>query len=121
VARVEHRSTRGRRAFSAHRWTGLLVLAYLYLHLAVLSTVLLPGGRAAFDRTLAVLQSPPFVVADLALFGVIFFHALNGIRVVLAEFGLLIRRNALALWATLAVGALILLLASVALAPEAFG
>ena len=114
---MTHRSSPGRSAAVAHRWTGLAILAYLYLHLAVLGLVLLPGGVGRFNAVLRILQSPPTIAADLLLFAIILFHATNGVRLTLAELGLFIRHSRVALWAAMVVAAVLLFLASAALWP----
>jgi succinate dehydrogenase / fumarate reductase, cytochrome b subunit len=114
---VRHHDSLGRTSSLVHRWTGLAILAYLYLHLAVLGLVLWPGGVDRFNLVLRVLQSPPTIAADLLLFAIVLFHATNGVRLTLAELGLFIRHSGAALWAAMAVAAILLFLASAALWP----
>ncbi len=106
-----HKQTRGYQAFWAHRISGVLVLGYLYLHLFLLSAVLLPAGSHDFNAVAKVVEQPVFIVLDLALFAIILVHALNGLRLIAADFGLMIRKNRLAIWLTLAVGAILMFIA----------
>jgi succinate dehydrogenase / fumarate reductase cytochrome b subunit len=75
-------------AWWGHRLTGLVILAYLYFHLIALSSVIWPHGATAFNRVVKDLTQPPFILADLALFAVILYHAANGIRVLLIDLGI---------------------------------
>ncbi|MCY0899556.1 MAG: succinate dehydrogenase, cytochrome b556 subunit [Firmicutes bacterium] len=106
-------------AWWLHRLTGLLIVAYLYFHLIVLSSVVWPGGPRAFNRMVHDLTTPPFILADLALFAVILYHALNGIRIILMDLGWFIGAQRRLFWTVLAVGGAALLGSMVALLPYA--
>ncbi len=108
-------------AWLLHRVSGLLILAYLYFHLVVLSSVVWPGGPRAFNRVVASLTTPPFIVADLALFAVILYHALNGVRLLILDMGWGLERQRPLFWSALIMGALALLGAAVVMAPLAVG
>ncbi len=87
---------RGRRlggwAFILNRLTGLGVLFYLYLHLVVLSQ--LAVGPGAWDSLLRnVFLNPLFIVMDVVLLAGLLIHGLNGIRVTLVGFGLVVNRQ----------------------------
>jgi len=104
-------------AWILHRLSGLLILAYLYFHLIVLSSALWTGGIGQFNRTVASLTTPPFIIADLALFVVVLYHALNGIRVMLMDLGWGIERQKALFWAMMGVGGVAMAAAAVALLP----
>lgn len=106
-------------AWLLHRVSGLLIVAYLYFHLIVLSSVVWPGGPQAFNRVVAALTSPPFIVADWALFTIIFFHALNGVRLLLVDAGWLIGAQRTVFWVAMAVGAALLGVSVTAMLPLA--
>lgn len=72
-------------AFAINRLTGLGLAAYLFLHLAVLSTLL--QGEAGWERFLQLARSPFFLLLDVVLIFGILFHGLNGIRVALVGMG----------------------------------
>lgn len=115
---LHHQSTRGQKAFVAHRISGLLILGYLYLHLILLSAILLPNGAADFNRVAGIVEQPVFIGADLVLFGIILIHGLNGIRLVVADFGGLIRTSRLAIWLTMIMVALLLGVGFLVLLPD---
>jgi succinate dehydrogenase / fumarate reductase cytochrome b subunit len=118
---MNHVKTRGYRAFWVHRASGLLILGYLYLHLTLLSAILLPAGPHDFNAVAHVVEQPPFIAADLILFVIIVVHAVNGLRLMLVDLGLLIERHRLALWAGMVVSALLVFGAVWALMPFLVG
>ena len=86
---------RGRRlgglAFILNRLSGLGLVVYLYLHLAILS--LLVQGPGAWDTFVDIALSPPVLVFDVILLAGMLFHGLNGIRVGLVGMGLVVSRQ----------------------------
>jgi succinate dehydrogenase / fumarate reductase cytochrome b subunit len=72
-------------AWVLHRATGIGLTVYLYIHIYALSS--LSRGRAAFTEEMKVFSSPFFQFVEWALGALVFFHALNGIRVVLVDLG----------------------------------
>ncbi len=104
--------------FIAHRISGLLILGYLYLHLILLSAVLLPHGAKHFNAVAGVVKAPLFIGADLVLFGIVLVHGLNGIRLIVADFGGMIRSSRLGIWLTMTTAALLLGLGVLVLLPD---
>jgi succinate dehydrogenase / fumarate reductase cytochrome b subunit len=88
-------------AWLLQRVTGLALVGYLFLHIAVISTG--QAGADTFDDVLRVLQSPVFVALDLLLLAAVLYHGLNGLRVVLLDLGIGIRRQAALFWACLSL------------------
>jgi len=76
-------------AFLVNRAIGLGLVAYLYVHLLVLS--MLVSGPDAWDGFIDLASSPPFLALDVILLAGLLIHALNGIRVVLIGIGLVAR------------------------------
>jgi succinate dehydrogenase / fumarate reductase cytochrome b subunit len=104
---------RGRRlggwAFILNRLTGLGVLFYLYLHLLVLSQLAI--GPGAWDSLLRNwFLNPVFLVLDVVLLAGLLIHGLNGIRVSLVGFGLVVSRQKALLGAFGTIGAIVLLI-----------
>jgi succinate dehydrogenase / fumarate reductase, cytochrome b subunit len=73
-------------AFALNRVTGLGLTVYLFLHLAVLST--LARGPEAYDGFVALVKSPVFLFGEWLVVVAGFYHGLNGIRIVLTSFGI---------------------------------
>lgn len=86
------------------RISGVALVLYLLAHIAVISTSL--RGPDAFDRLLKLLQSPPFVVADLFLLLAVLYHGVMGIRVMLLEAGTPLRLQERLFWVGMALVAL---------------
>ncbi|GBD11870.1 Succinate dehydrogenase 2 membrane subunit SdhC [bacterium HR23] len=86
------------------RISGVALVLYLLAHIAVISTSL--RGPDAFDRLLKLLQSPPFVVADLFLLLAVLYHGVMGLRVMLLEAGVSLRHQERLFWAGLGITAL---------------
>ncbi len=91
-------------AWFLQRLTGVALVGYLFLHIGVISTG--QAGADTFDGVLAVLQTPAFVVLDLWLLAAVLYHGLNGLRVVLLDLGIGIRRQAELFWASLVLTAM---------------
>ena len=78
-------------AFVANRLTGLGLVAYLYLHLVILSTLL--RGPEAWDGLVELFRHPLVLAFDLLLVAGLAFHGFNGLRVALVGSGLLVDRH----------------------------
>jgi succinate dehydrogenase cytochrome b subunit len=76
----------GHVAFVANRVTGLGLVFYLYLHLAVLSMLL--RGASAWTDFLRLATTTVFLLLDVLLLFGILYHGLNGVRVALVGTGL---------------------------------
>lgn len=85
---VRHRGP-GTWAYALNRITGLALVGYLYLHLAVLS--LLARGPGSYDRFVDLVRSPLFLVLDLVLIAGWLIHALNGLRLTIVGLGFGVR------------------------------
>jgi succinate dehydrogenase / fumarate reductase, cytochrome b subunit len=92
----------GGRALALHRVTGLLILAYLYVHLGVLSMLLI--GHSAWSSFLSVVTAKSFLALEAVLIAAVVFHGLNGIRVALVGSGIAVPRERALFWAGVAVG-----------------
>ena len=92
----------GGRALALHRVTGLVIVVYLYLHLGVLSMLLI--GSSAWGSFLSVVTAKSFLALEVVLIAAVLFHGLNGIRVALVGSGLAVSRERTMFWAGTAVG-----------------
>ncbi len=105
---------RGRRlggwAFMLNRATGIGVLVYLYMHLVVLS--LLARGPSAWDGFVSIALSPPFLTLDILLIFGLLAHGLNGLRVTLVGFGLVVGRQRAMFASLMVLGAIVLVVAA---------
>ena len=98
--RLVERLARGRRMgpgaymYVAHRFTGIVLTIYLFVHLYVLGSVL--SGPNSFDRIMAMLATPLFRLAELGLVWVVLFHTLNGLRLAIVNLAPSVNQRALA-------------------------
>lgn len=68
-----------------HRITGIGITLYLFIHILTVSNLL--KGSEAFNRAMEFVQQPIFVLGEIALLGAIIYHSLNGIRILIIDFG----------------------------------
>lgn len=76
-------------AYVANRVAGIGLVAYLYLHLGILT--LLSGGAGSWNSFVAVARSPLVLLLDVVLIAGALVHGLNGLRVGLLGAGVLVR------------------------------
>lgn len=89
-------------AFAVNRITGLGLVFYLYLHLAVLSMLL--GGAGSWSDFLRLATTGAFLGLDVLLLFGLLFHGLNGIRVALVGTGIVPDRQKALFWAFTVIG-----------------
>ena len=103
-------------AFLANRVSALILVGYLYLHLAVLS--MLVRGSDTWDSFLEIAGTKAFVAVDVVLFTAVMWHAANGVRLALVGTGLAVRRQRALLVGAVAVTVVVVGVATVALLAE---
>jgi succinate dehydrogenase / fumarate reductase cytochrome b subunit len=72
-------------AWILHRITGLGLTFYILLHIIALTGLV--RGEAAFNEEMALFSTPLFLVLEWILCALVMFHAANGVRIVLVDFG----------------------------------
>lgn len=87
-------------AWLLNRITAWLVALYLIAHLWVIGFATLRKG--AFDRTMEYFTHTGFLTLDLLLLGVLVFHGLNGVRLILVDYWPKANHKAL-FWAAVAL------------------
>jgi len=70
-----------------HRLSGLGLLTYFLLHILVTSSRAF--GMEAWQKAMEGVSGPVFKVGEFLVFAAFAFHALNGLRLVLVELGIL--------------------------------
>ena len=88
-------------AWLFHRISGLALVFYLCLHTFAIGTA--QAGDGAFDAALSFLQTPVFKFLEVALIAAVFYHLLNGLRLVLIELTLLTGSHKILWWLVMAV------------------
>ena len=102
VERTLKRETLGFEAYvwAAHRVSGLLLLAFLILHLLTLSSVF--QGEIAYDRIMRSMDRPLVKTGEIFLLWVALFHGLNGLRLILFNLMPAVQHRGLAYGVTIA-------------------
>ncbi|MFB3907547.1 MAG: succinate dehydrogenase, cytochrome b556 subunit [Candidatus Eisenbacteria bacterium] len=72
-------------AWILNRVSGLAITFYLVIHIWVIHH--LSKGPEGFEKVMGMVQTPLFKLGEIALLGAILYHAMNGIRVLLVEWG----------------------------------
>ena len=76
-----------RYAYTLHRISGVAILLYFILHIFVTGSRL--GGAPAWEATMHRFETPLFKFGEFLLFIAFAYHAMNGIRLVFIELGML--------------------------------
>jgi succinate dehydrogenase / fumarate reductase cytochrome b subunit len=98
-------------AYAMHRISGIVIVLYLYLHFFVLSNLL--RGGVTFNSLITSFTYGPydiFIVMDILLSLVIFYHGANGIRLMLNEAGLGLKHHKLLFFVFESVAMILMLL-----------
>lgn len=67
-----------------HRGSGLAVLGFLFLH--ILDTSLIGFGAEHYNKFVRFYQLPAFRWGEVLLMGMVIFHSLNGLRIIVVDF-----------------------------------
>ena len=71
-------------AWVLHKFTGWVLIGYLFTHIAVLST----AGTGNYSNTIQTLEGLTLVrIGEIGLLAVAVFHILNGVRLLLVDLG----------------------------------
>lgn len=93
-------------AWTLHRISGVALSVYLIVHIIVISSSTRGSAGINFNSLLATLTMPFFLVLDLALWAAVLYHTLNGIRVLLFDIGIGVKRQKEVFWGFMAVAIL---------------
>ncbi|MHB9146367.1 MAG: succinate dehydrogenase, cytochrome b556 subunit [Symbiobacteriia bacterium] len=96
-------------AWLLHRITGLGISLFLLLHIWEITSVS-RGGGTAFDLRMAGLRNPLAAAGEFILFLAVVYHGINGVRVLLFDVGIGVRRQKPLFWGVLGISALIIVL-----------
>jgi succinate dehydrogenase / fumarate reductase cytochrome b subunit len=95
-------------AWIFHKFTGWVLIGYLFTHIAVLSTA--QSSPEAYTSTIQGLESLVVVrVLEVGLLAVAVFHILNGIRLLLVDLAIGLESQEESFYASLIVTALIVI------------
>ncbi len=92
-------------AWIGHRATGLILVAYIFMHLSFLTQATL--GAEEFDSLMEFAAQPFMVALDFLLICAVIYHAMNGFRVLLFDMGIGIRHQKAIFWVSMAIAAVL--------------
>ena len=79
-----YRGSEGMLAWALHRLSGLGIWLFILLHVF---DIWLPGANPpAYDELLKLYGSPPGRVGEVLIGAALFYHALNGLRIIVMDF-----------------------------------
>jgi len=81
--------------FTLHRLTGLGILLYLLIHIGI---TWFKNDPAVWTTLMQFLEHPFFRVGEYCVFFGVSFHAMNGIRLIIGEFGYLLGKPTLPIY-----------------------
>lgn len=91
----------GTAAWLLQRLSGVFITVYLITHIIVIGQSV--RGEESFDDLLSTFDQPLFLVLDAGLLGVVAFHAMNGLRLILFDFNIGLRYQKAMFWAAFVV------------------
>ena len=106
-------------AWLLFRISGLILVAYLFVHIGIISQGQV-SGASVLDRLFKTFDSPFLVFIDFMLVSAVLYHGLNGVRVILMDLGYGIRRHKLVFLSVMIVAAASLAAFAVVAAPYIF-
>lgn len=86
-------------AWLLFRISGLILVFYLGAHIIVIST----GRFDKLNDLMKTFDHPVLLLMDLALVVAVLYHALNGVRIILMDFGIGVKRHKVMFWSAVAV------------------
>lgn len=99
--------TTGFLSFVLRRFTGVVLVLYLLLHIWVIGSAL--SGPQAFDERLNFVQTDLFKLAEIALLAAVVYHAFDGIRLLLVNWFQVTDKRKNLFYSVLVVSALIVI------------
>ena len=90
-------------AWVLFRISGLILVAYLFVHVWVISQG--RAGAGELNDLFDFFHHPVLVFLELMLVAAVLYHALNGVRIILMDLGVGIRAHKTVFWVCMVVAA----------------
>jgi succinate dehydrogenase / fumarate reductase cytochrome b subunit len=90
-------------AWLLFRISGLVLVFYLGAHIIIISTAHFGSDGETFNSLMKFFDNPLAILLDLLLVVAVLYHALNGVRIILMDFGIGIRRHKIMFWSAMAL------------------
>jgi succinate dehydrogenase / fumarate reductase cytochrome b subunit len=91
----------GTAAWLLQRLSGIFLTIYLITHIIVIGSSV--RGEDSFDDLLSTFDKPLFLVLDAGLLGIVAFHAMNGLRLILFDLAIGLRYQKVLFWVAFVV------------------
>lgn len=95
-------------AWVLFRISGLVLVVYLFAHIGVISTGRFGEDGETLNAVMEAFRHPVAILLDLLLVVAVLYHALNGVRVLLMDFGVGIKQHKVIFWAVMAIAVICL-------------
>jgi succinate dehydrogenase / fumarate reductase cytochrome b subunit len=79
-----YRGREGMISWAFHRLTGLGVLMFLFIHIADIFVI--GYGPKQFNDLLFLYNAAGFRILEILLVGAVYYHAINGVRIIVIDF-----------------------------------
>jgi succinate dehydrogenase cytochrome b subunit len=89
-------------AWLLNRITGILITFYLCVHIWVLHHI--AHGPESYTKVMDFLGSKIFMFFEICIIGCVLYHMMNGIRIVLVDFGGAVKYHKQTFWAVCGLG-----------------
>jgi succinate dehydrogenase / fumarate reductase, cytochrome b subunit len=90
-------------AWLLFRISGVLLVFYLGAHIIITSMGQVGADGETYNTLMRAFDHPVAVVLDLCLVAAVLYHALNGVRIILMDFGVGVHRHKILFWTCMAV------------------
>lgn len=90
-------------AWLLFRISGLILVFYLGAHIIIISMGQFGAEGETLNDIMKTFDHPVLVLLDLALVVAVLYHALNGVRIILMDFGIGVHRHKILFWSAMAV------------------
>ncbi len=101
-------------AWLLHRLSGIALALYLPVHVWVNHHI--ARGEDQYNQIMKLLALPIFKILEVGLWGVILYHTLNGLRILLIDLGPGVKYQKQLFWAVVAIGLVLWMIGSYPLA-----
>lgn len=81
---LRYRGSEGMLAWAFHRISGVAIWAFVILH--IVDIYLVGGDPKAYNSILQIYASLPGRIMEVLLGAALFYHALNGLRIIIMDF-----------------------------------
>jgi succinate dehydrogenase / fumarate reductase cytochrome b subunit len=85
------------------RISGLVLVLYLFAHIVIISMGQFGVDGETLNSVMTTFEHPVAILLDLLLVVAVLYHALNGVRIVLMDFGVGIKRHKVVFWSFMAI------------------